>query len=75
MKLILENWRKLLEGEVIQFPRQPRVSEDDLQLVIQIENHIAERLVELYGNTSSIPIEKIEQLDQIINSLEDLLKV
>jgi len=76
MKHLLENWRKLLkEGEVIQFPRQSRISEDDLQLVIQIENQVAERLAELHGNISEIPVEKLEQLEQLINNLEELLKI
>ena len=76
MKLILENWRKLLkEGEVIQFPRQSRISEDDLQLVIQIENQVAKRLAELHGNMASIPVEQLEQLEQLINNLEELLKI
>ena len=77
MKLLLENWRKLLklkEGEVIQFPRQPKISEGDLQLVIQIEYQVAERLAELHGNMASIPIEKLEQLEQLMDNLEELLK-
>ena len=38
MKLILENWRKLLEGDVINFPSKPTASEDD----IKKEYHSAE---------------------------------
>jgi len=74
MKLLLENWRKLLEGEVIQFPHQPKVSEEDIQFVIDIEYQIANRLEALHGNTSEIPVEKLERLDEIMNEIEELLK-
>jgi len=74
MKLILENWRRLLEGDVIQFPRQPRISEEDIQFVIDIEYQIANRLEALHDNTSEIPVEKLERLDGIMNEIEELLK-
>ena len=75
MKLILENWRKLLkEGKVIQFPRQPKISEADLQFVIMVENSIQRRLETAYGNTMEVPIEKFEKLDEIMNEIEELLK-
>jgi len=75
MKLLLENWRKLIEGEVIQFPHQPRTSEDDMQFIIQLEDQIAQRLAGLHDNMASIPPEKIEHLEEIMNNLEELLKV
>jgi len=74
MKLLLENWRKLLEGEVIQFPHQPQVSKEDMQFVIDIENQIGKRLTELHGNISEIPVEKLEKLDEIVNEIEELFK-
>jgi len=75
MKVLFENWRKLLEGEVIQFPHQPKASEDDIQYLIELEEQIAQRLANLHDNMASIPPEKIERLDQIMNDLEELLKV
>ena len=74
MKVLFENWRKLLEGEVIQFPHQPKTSEDDIQYLIELEEEIAQRLANLHDNMASIPPEKIERLDQIMNDLEELLK-
>ena len=75
MKLLFENWRKLLrEGDVIQFPHQSRISEEDIQFVIDIEYQIANRLEALHGNTSEIPIEKLERLDGIMNEIERLFK-
>ena len=74
MKLLLENWRKLLEGEVIDFPRQPKISEADLQFVIMVENSTTRRLEDTYDNISEVPIEKFEKLDEIMNDLEELLK-
>jgi hypothetical protein len=74
MKLLLENWRKLLEGEVIQFPQQPKISEDDLQRVMSFEDEIANLLTNIYGNTSSIPINILELMDTLVNSVEETLK-
>ena len=74
MKLLLENWRKLLEGEVIQFPHRPKISEDDLQYVIQLEDLLSQKLASMHHNMASIPIEKIEKLEQIMNDVEELLK-
>ena len=74
MKLLLENWRKLLEGEVVQFPQQPKISEDDLQRVINFEDEIANLLTNIYGNTSSIPINILELMDTLVTSVEETLK-
>jgi len=74
MKLLLENWRQLLEGEVIDFPTQPRINQKSLNLVINIENQVGQRLAELYGNMAEIPADKIIELEDAINSLEELLK-
>ena len=74
MKLLLENWRKLLEGEVIQFPRQPQISEADLQFTIMVENSIQRRLEATYGNISEVPIEKFDKLEEIIDEIERLLR-
>ena len=74
MKLIMENWRKLLEGDVIHFPHQPKISEEDLQFVIQLEDQIAQKLAAAHGNIASIPVKDIDKLDQILNDLEKLLK-
>tara|TARA_R110000796_G_scaffold35135_6_gene90571 strand:- start:772 stop:1029 length:258 start_codon:yes stop_codon:yes gene_type:complete len=85
MKLLFENWRKLLEGEVIDFPMQPKLTDEDdddekedLQYTIRLEEEIAQRLANLHGNMASIPPEKIEQLEQIMmdldKNIEELLK-
>ena len=74
MKLLLENWRKLLEGEVLDFPHQPRISEEDLQRVIALEGRVGELLSELYGNTSEIPIDVMNIMEALINATEESLK-
>jgi hypothetical protein len=75
MKLLLENWRKLLkDNNIVQFPHQPKISEDDLQFVIQLEDQIAQRLAALHNNMASIPPEDIEKLEQILFDVERLLK-
>ena len=74
MKQLLENWRKLLEGEVLDFPHQPKISEEDLQRVIALEGRIGELLREFYGNTSEIPIDVIDIMEAHINATEESLK-
>jgi hypothetical protein len=85
MKRIFENWRKLLEGEVIDIshllPQEPEIDygpseeeQESLQLVIKIEDITANRLAELHGGHGEIPIEKINALEKIIDELEGLLK-
>ena len=74
MKLLFENWRKIVEGEVIDFPRQPKTSEANVQFVIFVENAMQKRLKDIYGNISQVPPEKWEKLDGLMNELEGLLE-
>ena len=36
MKLLLETWRRLLEGDVIQFPQKPKISEANTDVSAKI---------------------------------------
>ena len=74
MKLLLENWRKVVEGEVIDFPQQPKTSEANVQFVVFVDNAMQKRLKDIYGNISQVPPEKWEKLDELMNELEGLLK-
>ena len=85
MRRLLENWRKLLEGDVIDIshllPQEPEIDygpseeeQESLQLVIKIEEMAADRLAQLHGNHTEVPIEKINTLERIIDDLENLLK-
>ena len=74
MKLLLENWRKLLEGEVIDFPMQPSVSEEDIQRIISLEADVENLLIEFYGNISRIPLEVNEALEALVDAAEESLK-
>ena len=85
MKLIFENWQRFLEGEVIDInhllPQEPEIDygpseeeQESLQLVIKIEDAAANRLAELHGGHTEVPIEKINALEKIIGDLEGLLK-
>ena len=73
MKLLLENWRKLMEGEVIDFPSSSSVPEEPIQRVIKFEGDVAELLSAIYGNQSEIPVEVIDQLDALVNTVERTL--
>ena len=87
MKLLFENWRKhLREGDIIDIrhllPLKPTIDhgpneeeQKSLELVIKIEDMAANRLAELHGNQTEIPIEKINILEKIIDELEGLLKI
>jgi len=74
MKLLLENWRKLLEGDVINFPSKPTASEDDIKKVISLEDDIGNLLASIYGNQSEIPIDVIEIMDSLVDAVEESLK-
>jgi hypothetical protein len=74
MKLLLENWRKILEGDVINFPSRPTVSQDDIQKVISLEDDIGNLLASIYGNQSEIPIDVIEIMDSLVDAVEESLK-
>jgi hypothetical protein len=75
MKLLLENWRKLLEeGEVIPFPSASEVSEDDMLMVTTFEGEVSDMLGEIYGNQSEIPLNVIEIFDSFVNAVEESLK-
>ena len=74
MKLILESWRKLLEGDVINFPSKPTASEDDIKKIISLEDDIGNLLASIYGNQSEIPIDVIEIMDSLVDAVEESLK-
>ena len=74
MKLLLENWRKLMEGEVIDFPSPSAAPEEPIQRVIKFEGDVAELLAAIYGNQAEIPVEVIEQLEALVNAVERTLK-
>ena len=74
MKLLLETWRKVVEGEVIDFPRQPKTSEANVQFVVFVDSAIQRRLKDIYGNISQVPPEKWEKLDGLMDVLEELLE-
>jgi len=64
----------LPEGEVIDFPVQVSVSEDDLQKVIKLENNVAELLAVIFGNQAEIPIDVLDRMEDLINEVEEALK-
>jgi len=74
MKLLLENWRKLMEGEVIDFPSPSAAPKEPIQRVIKFEGDVAELLAVIYGNQVEIPVEVIEQLEALVNTVERTLK-
>ena len=74
MKFIFENWRKLVEGEVIDFPTPASVSAGDIQQVIKFEDDVAKLLAEMFGNQSEIPLDVIERMNDLINEVEESLK-
>ncbi len=74
MKELFESFRKLMEGEVIKFPQEPKTSEEDVQKIIKLEGLIGDELGKIYGNQFSIPIEVIESMDQFIDLIENTLK-
>ena len=74
MKKLFENWRKLVEGDVIPFPRKPKISDEDIQRLLAVENEVADLVAKLYGGHGEIPVDIIEQMEELINSIEESLK-
>jgi hypothetical protein len=75
LKHLFENWRKHLdEGEVIPFPSAPKVSEDNMLMVVTFEGEVADMLKEIYGSQMNIPLNVIEIFDSFINTVEESLK-
>ena len=74
MKLLLENWRKLMEGEVIDFPSPSAAPKEPIQRVIKFEDDVAELLAVIYGNQAEIPVEVTKQLEAMVNTVERTLK-
>lgn len=62
------------EGEVLDFPTQPKVSDENIQHVIALESSIGETLGNIYGNQSEIPLEIIEQMETFVDAVEQSLK-
>ena len=71
MDKIMEGWRKLLEGEVVDlFPGVPPIEhEENTQRVIVLEDTIAKLLEDLYGNQSEIPIDVLVQMEGLVNAV------
>ena len=63
-----------MEGDVINFPSRPTVSQDDIQKVISFEDDIGNLLASIYGNQSEIPIDVIEIMDSLVDAVEESLK-
>ena len=74
MKLLMEQWRKLIEGEVIDFPQPPKVSDKDIQRLIVLEDILGKFLEKFYGNQSEIPIGVLERVEKLVSTVEELLK-
>ena len=74
MKLILEKWRRLLEGDVIQGPWEDKpISQIDrnVKIYLEIEDFIMDKINEVHGNVLGLSDEQFEALEKI----EELLNV
>ena len=75
MKLLLENWRKLLEGDVIKGPWSKREEDDKVpEHVIRalvFENAVVDLLKDIYGKQwDAIPNDITDRLDALVNAVE-----
>ena len=60
----------LQEGDVIDFPLNPKVSGDGIQRIISLEDEVARLLANFYGNHAEIPVAVSDALDTFINTVE-----
>ena len=75
MKFLFENWKKFLEGKVIQGPWEDSPDEPTVEFVNSLEDQIQNKLVEQYGEITRVPQEQLEQLDIIMNDIDILFKL
>ena len=73
MQKLFENWRKLLEGEVIQGPWQSaEESRKHAEIANEIETLILQHMKEIHGNPlqwSDDQADAVEQIDNLLNVL------
>mgnify|MGYP003627544719 CR=1 FL=1 len=62
------------EDNVVFLPYRARINDDNLEFVIRSESEVTERLSEIHGDITSVPVNKLGRLDAIMNALEDLLR-
>ena len=73
MKLLMENWRKLLEGEVLQGPwKDPEEQRKNAEIINNIEAFIAQQMEDVYGSPGKWTEEQLNAFEQINNLLNDL---
>lgn len=75
MKKLLENWRKLLEGEVIDFPQKASLSDDNIALINDAEDKIFKIIDNVYRqNYTDMPVEIIDMVSAVLNKMDETLK-
>tara|TARA_R110000824_G_scaffold197409_19_gene380919 strand:- start:1078 stop:1332 length:255 start_codon:yes stop_codon:yes gene_type:complete len=76
MKILLENWRKLLEGDVIKGPWSKREEDDKVPehvtRALLFEDAIVDLLKDVYGTQwDAIPIDVTDIVDSLVNIVEN----
>mgnify|MGYP003654058599 FL=1 len=79
MKLLLENWRKLLEGNVLQFPPdrarpEPKLSKEDLYKFSMFEDGFVTDIDELLTDSGGTTEEIEELIAQLLKAIKKTLK-
>lgn len=75
MKKLFEGWRKLLEGDVIDFPQNPKLSDENVVLINDAEDKIFKIIDSIYKqNHTDIPVEIIELVGDVLDKMDDTLK-
>jgi len=75
MKFLFENWKKFLEGKVIQGPWEDSSDEPTIEFVNSLEDQIQNKLAEQYGEITRVPQEQLEQFGIIMNDIDILFKL
>ena len=73
MKLLMENWRKLLEGEVLRGPwKDPEQQRKNAEIANNIEAFIAQQMEDVYGSSGTWTEKQLIAFEQINDLLNDL---
>ena len=71
-----KKWNEYVhEAKIIQFPRKPILSDEDMGFIIALEEELHKRLIRIHkGRVDDVPIESVAVADQIVELVEDLLR-
>tara|TARA_Y100000310_G_C20692509_1_gene823268 strand:+ start:1068 stop:1301 length:234 start_codon:yes stop_codon:yes gene_type:complete len=73
IKQILRRLVKEEMGKILQFPGAERSTPEEIEFINQLEDNIHKFLSDKYGSQMSVPLDKIELVDEAIALIDKAL--